>query len=60
VNVSLEIYGLDNQYGKRVSCQLNGIQFSKDGESFGQSNDTMGDFDELDDDDDDGEENPFG
>jgi hypothetical protein len=59
VNVSLEIYGLDNQYGKRVSCQLNGIQFAKDGEAFGNSNDTMGDFDELDDDDDDGE-NPFG
>ena len=58
VNVSLEVYGLDNQYGKRVSCQLNGIQFAKDGESFGQSNDTMGDFDAVDDDDDDGE-NPF-
>lgn len=58
VNVSLEVYGLDNQYGKRVSCQLNGIQFAKDGEPFGNSNDTMGDFDELDDDDD--EDNPFG
>ena len=57
VNVSLEVYGLDNQYGKRVSCQLNGIQFAKDGESFGQSNDTMGDFDAVDDDDD--GENPF-
>ncbi len=47
VNVSLEVYGLDNQYGKRISCQLNGLQFSKDGESFGANNDTMSDFEPL-------------
>lgn len=52
VNASVEVYGLDNQYGKRVSCQLNGIQFCKDGEMFGNANTSMDDFDELDDDDD--------
>lgn len=59
VNASIEVYGLDNQYGKRISCQLNGIQFAKDGESFGSSNNADEDFDDLGDDDDDGE-NPFG
>lgn len=59
VNVSLELYGLDNQYGKRISCQLNGIQFLKDGESFGSSNDSFDDFEALDEADDDDGENPF-
>lgn len=53
VNVSLEIYGLDNQYGKRVSCQLNGIQFLKDGDAFGATNDSMDDFEDMGEDDDD-------
>lgn len=34
VNASIELYPLDNQYGKRVCGQLNGIQFVKDGEPF--------------------------
>ena len=57
VNVSLDVYGLDNSYGKRVSCQLNGIQFAKAGEPFGATNDSMDDFDDIDDNDDD--ESPF-
>lgn len=53
VNASLDLYALDNQYGKRLSCQLNGIQFAKDGESFGAKNDSFDDFEAVDDDDDD-------
>lgn len=63
VNASLDIYALDNEYGKRVSCQLNGIQFYKDGEPFGAVNDSLDDFEDIDDDDDDDDdesETPFG
>ena len=34
VNASIEIYAMDNQWGKRVGCQLNGLQFHSDGEPF--------------------------
>jgi len=47
VNASLDIWTMNNQYGKKVLASLNGIQFAKDGESFGGSNDSLGDFDEL-------------
>jgi len=48
VNASIEVYGMENQYGKRVGCQLNGIQFLKDGDSFGAGGNAMDDFDSLD------------
>ena len=43
VNVSLDIYALENQFGKRISCQLNAIQFHSDDEPF-----VTGGFDEDD------------
>lgn len=48
VNASIEVYGMENQYGKRVGCQLNGIQFLKDGDSFGAGGNAADDFDSLD------------
>jgi len=61
VNASIEVYAMDNQWGKRVGCQLNGVQFVRDGEAFGTgSSSAISDFDELDDvasDDDD--DSPF-
>lgn len=61
VNASLEVYSLDNQWGKRVSCQLNGIQFLRDGDAFGGRNDSLDDFDAIDGDIDssDDEDSPF-
>jgi len=49
VNASLEVYSYDGQYGKRVGCSLNAIQFVRDGESFvASSGDSLSDFDVLD------------
>lgn len=59
VNASIEIWVMDNQYGKRVLAALNGVQFNKDGEAFGSgASSAMDDFDELESDDDDSD-NPF-
>lgn len=35
LNVSVEVWAQDNKYGKRVNCQLKGVQFVRDGDSFG-------------------------
>lgn len=35
VNASVEIWGQNNAYGKRVNAQLRGVQFVRDGEAFG-------------------------
>lgn len=35
VNVRVSFWAQDNKYGKRINCELNGVQFSADGESFG-------------------------
>ncbi|MCU0767557.1 MAG: DUF2815 family protein [Gammaproteobacteria bacterium] len=35
VNVRLDIWAQDNQYGKRVNASLSGVQFYRDGEAFG-------------------------
>lgn len=35
VNVSVELWAQDNQYGKRINATLKGIQFYKDGDAFG-------------------------
>lgn len=35
VNASVEIWIQDNQWGKRVNCTLRGVQFLRDGDSFG-------------------------
>jgi hypothetical protein len=34
VNASLELWVQNNQYGKRINCNLLGVQFHKDGEPF--------------------------
>lgn len=35
VNMSVEFWAQDNQYGKRINASLRGVQFYKDGDSFG-------------------------
>ena len=37
VNASVDIWAMDNQYGKRVCASLRGVQFVKDGEAFSGS-----------------------
>lgn len=34
-NVNIEIYAQDNAWGKRINASLRGVQFVKDGDSFG-------------------------
>ncbi len=34
-NVSLEIWAQDNNFGKRINATLKGVQFVRDGDSFG-------------------------
>ena len=34
VNASLELWAQNNNYGKRINCNLLGVQFMKDGEPF--------------------------
>jgi hypothetical protein len=34
VNASLELWAQNNQFGKRINCNLLGVQFFKDGEPF--------------------------
>ena len=46
VNASISIYAFSNNYGKFVMAQLNGIQFSKAGDSFGgDGGNAIDDFD---------------
>jgi hypothetical protein len=49
VNVSLELWAQDNNYGKRVNAQLGGVQFVRDGDAFagGGSAADVDDFDDL-------------
>lgn len=35
VNARVSFWAQDNQYGKRINAELNGVQFFKDGEQFG-------------------------
>lgn len=50
VNAILELWFQDNSYGKRVNCNLLGVQFAKDGESFGAgATDVTNEFDEIED-----------
>ena len=54
VNVALDIWAQDNEYGQRVNAGLGGVQFFKDGASFsGAYVATDDDFEEFGDDDDD-------
>jgi hypothetical protein len=51
VNAVVRIWAQKGQYGKRINCQLMGVQFARDGEAFGggrpadpEEFDTLGDF----------------
>lgn len=35
VNATLEIWPQDNKFGRRINCNLKGLQFVKDGDAFG-------------------------
>jgi hypothetical protein len=52
VNCSLDFWVQNNEFGKRLNCNLYGVQFAKDGEEFGDSVDVSDDFDAVDSDDD--------
>ncbi|QII84199.1 DUF2815 family protein [Bordetella hinzii] len=47
VNVSLDIWPQDNNYGKRINASLRGVQFYKDGDAFAGGG--AADVDEFDD-----------
>ncbi len=49
VNAIVEVWIQNNTYGKRVNANLHGVQFLKDGDSFGAGgSDATDDFDDLD------------
>lgn len=52
VNAIVEPWGQNNKFGKRVNANLLGIQFVKDGESFGDggTSASVDDFEDIDDD----------
>ena len=35
VNARIAFWAQDNQFGKRINCEIKGVQFVKDGDSFG-------------------------
>ena len=49
VNAVVRIWPQSGEFGKRINCQLMGVQFAKDGESFGGSRRPadVADFDSL-------------
>lgn len=48
VNVILDVWAQDNQYGKRINATLSGVQFFKDGDAFGGGAPAKADdFDDL-------------
>ena len=53
VNASIDLWVMDNSYGKKVLASLNAIQFVRDGEAFGTKSEGADCFESLNDDDDD-------
>lgn len=52
VNAIVELWAQDNSWGKRINCNLLGVQFAKDGEPFGDGvSASADDFDFLGEDD---------
>lgn len=53
VNAVLDVWIQDNKFGKRINCELVGVQFVKDGEAFGGASAKAADsdFDNLPDED---------
>lgn len=53
VNGIVTLWAQNNQYGKRINAQLDGVQFVRDGEPFGDGGVSVTEFDAFGDDDDD-------
>jgi hypothetical protein len=53
VNAIISLWAQNNQFGKRVNAQLDGIQFACDGEPFGDGGVDVDEFDAFGDDDED-------
>lgn len=52
VNASLELWAQNNNYGKRINCNLLGVQFMRDGEPFADGvKGSVDDFDAFTDED---------
>ena len=49
VNAIIDVWAQNNEYGKRVNAQLNGVQFFGDGEPFGAPAIDVDEFDDFDD-----------
>lgn len=48
VNATLDIWAMDNNYGKRICASLGGVQFYRDGDAFaGGSGGSADDFDDV-------------
>ena len=48
VKVNVEVWAMDNQYGKRINATLMGVQFCRDGDAFGGGRtSSVDDFDDL-------------
>lgn len=56
VNGIISLWAQNNSYGKRVNAQLDGVQFSQDGEPFGDGGISVDAFDAFGDEDEDDEE----
>ena len=51
VNAIISLWAQSNAYGKRINAQLDGVQFVRDGEPFGDGGITVNAFDAFGDDD---------
>lgn len=47
VNAIVTLWAQNNQYGKRINAQLDGVQFYRDGEPFGEGGISVDEFDEF-------------
>lgn len=45
VNAIVTLWPQNNQYGKRINAQLDGVQFNRDGDPFGDGAVTVNEFD---------------
>lgn len=50
VNAIVSLWSQNNQYGKRINAQLDGVQFARDGEPFGDGGTNVDEFDAFGDD----------
>ena len=51
VNAIVTIWAQNNQFGKRINAQLDGVQFNRNGEPFGDGAVTVNEFDAFSDED---------